>query len=76
MQVTVWLALAALAALAGCANVAERSVDGTGGAAVDRQILLTVEQQDFSVLDLTGSPASRYLRRRGYGAAPPAIDRV
>jgi subtilisin family serine protease len=72
-----FVALAALW-LAACSSIAPRTEQrpGAEGAPSDRQILLTVEQKDFSVLDLTGSPNWRYLRRRGYDSPPPAIDRV
>src|SRR5690606_20920542 len=41
-----------------------------------REVLLTVAQPSSSAIGLTGPLDSRYLRRRGYGAPPPDVDRV
>ena len=60
--------------LSACAGL--RAGPGADGAPIERQILLTVEQNDFSAIGLTGPPDTRYLRRRGYGDAPPAVERV
>lgn len=62
---------AAAVLLAACASIAPPA-DGTA----EREVLLTVAQGPAASLSLTGPPASRYLRRRGYGAAPPEIDRL
>ena len=60
--------------LSACAGLGPRT--GTDVAPLERQILLTVEQNDFAAIGLTGPPDTRYLRRRGYGDAPPAVERV
>lgn len=75
------LALHAVAApllllLGACAGLPPGTQTPADANRMERQILLTVEQTDFSALALTGEPSRRYLRRRGYGAAPPAIDRL
>src|SRR5690606_31715568 len=62
---------AAVVLLAACATFAPAD-DGTA----EREVLLTVARGPVSSLALTGPPASRYLRRRGYGAAPPEVDRL
>lgn len=61
----------AVVVLAGCASLAT-SIEGDA----QREVLLTVAQQGSTALALTGAPSSRHLRRRGYGAAPPDIDRI
>lgn len=47
----------------------------TGGSAGTQQILVTIHQQSAPARGLTGDPGHRYLRRRGYGPAPP-VDRA
>jgi subtilisin family serine protease len=65
---------AVLALLAGCASPGARD-----GAALDqesnRQILLTVHQDDSLALELRGATSTRYLTRRGYGPSPD-VDRT
>src|SRR5690606_7749707 len=65
--------VAGLALLAaGCATMNPPPSDTPAG----REVLLTVAQPSSSAIGLTGPLDSRYLRRRGYGAPPPDVDRV
>lgn len=67
------LAGAAVLAAAGCATI---DVPATSQAATGREVLLTITQEHGAGINLTGPIDSRYLRRRGYGAPPPELDRV
>ncbi len=67
------LAAVALIVLAGCATI-DAPVASRG--ALEREVLLTVAQPETSAINLTGPLDSRYLRRRGYGAPPPDVDRI
>lgn len=67
------LAAPVLLLLAACAGLRSPVPDV---ASMEREILLTVGQSDFSPIGLTGAPDTRYLRRRGYGAPPPEVERV
>lgn len=58
---------------AGCATTRTPVPDSE---TLARELLLTVAQPERAALGLTGPLDSRYLRRRGYGAAPPDVDRV
>lgn len=42
----------------------------------EREVLLTVPDRSAAAIALTGPPQSRYLRRRGYGAATPEVERI
>lgn len=64
-------ALVLLALLSGCATLAQAPE-----ATLEREVLLTVAEREPSALALTGPPDSRYVRRRGYAAASPEVDRV
>ena len=67
-----WLGVAAAVMLLGaCASMGVARDD-----AAEREILVTVAKGAATPLTLTGPPESRYLRRRGYGAAPPDVDRL
>ncbi|HEX6995114.1 MAG TPA: S8 family serine peptidase [Gammaproteobacteria bacterium] len=67
------LAAVALLVAAGCATV---DVPVASSGALEREVLLTVAQPESSGIGLTGPLDSRYLRRRGYGAPPPDVDRL
>lgn len=68
-----WLCVAASVTLLGaCASTGMVAREDVG----EREILVTVAQGAATPLTLTGPPESRYLRRRGYGAAPPDVDRL
>src|SRR5690606_3276869 len=65
--------LAALLLSAGCAMTRAPVASSDTFA---REVLLTVSQPQSVAIGLTGPLDSRYLRRRGYGAPPPDVDRV
>ena len=67
------LAAVALLVVAGCATI---DVPAPSRAALERELLLAVAEPTATAINLTGPLDSRYLRRRGYGAPPPDVDRL
>lgn len=69
-------AVALALALGACTHLGPREPAPTSpGSELSHQILVTVAQDRALTLGLIGDPGRRYLRRRGYGAAPD-VDRI